>query len=204
MPNGQPMLDHINALDQDRFVALFGDLFEGSPWIAAEAWPARPFADGAALHRAFQDVINHAPPERQLALIRAHPDLVGRAARAGALTPSSTEEQAAAGLALDRLSADDIAAFDRLNAAYRDRFGFPFVVCARDNKKDAILAGFAARLDNDREREIAVALDEIAKIGWYRLVAAVHDDAMNDGSVRAHAVRLPDPQPVTLHVEVRP
>jgi len=204
MSNAQKSLDHVNALGQDRFVTLFGDLFEGSPWIAADAWHAHPFADVTAMYRAFQDVINDAPPERQLALIQAHPDLVGRAARAGTLTPSSAQEQAAAGLALDRLSAEDSAAFDRLNTAYRDRFGFPFVICARENKKDAILAGFAARLDNDREREIAVALDEIAKIGWYRLVAAVHDDAMNDGSVRAHAVRLPDPQPVTLHVEVRP
>lgn len=176
MPPAQSTLDQINTFDQVCFVAAFGDLFEGSPWIAAEAWHARPFASIEALHRTLTGVIFNAPPERQLALIRAHPDLVGRAARDGALTPASTEEQASAGLELDRLSPADIAAFDRLNRAYHDRFGFPFVICARENKKEAILAGFAARLGNTRDQEIAVALDEIAKIGWYRLRDAVDDD----------------------------
>ena len=181
MVDARLAIHEINALDQNAFVAAFADLFEGSPWIAADAWYARPFPDFTALHRAFRAVIEHAPAERQIALIQAHPDLVGRAARAGTLTPPSIQEQAAAGLALDRLSPDEVATFDRLNSAYRDRFGFPFVICARENKKDAILGGFATRLANNRDTEIAVALGEIAKIGWYRLIDAVQDD----GAVRS-------------------
>jgi OHCU decarboxylase len=109
--------------------------------------------------------------ERQLALIRAHPDLVGRAALAGTLTPESTGEQAAAGL--DRLAPEEIAAFNRLNAAYRERFGFPFVICARENKKASIMAGFEARLANTRAPEISAALGEIAKIAYWRLHDAI-------------------------------
>ena len=102
---------------------------------------------------------------------RAHPDLVGKAALAGTLTPESTREQSSAGL--DRLSAEEIATFTRLNQAYKDKFGFPFVICARQNKKDSILAGFARRLDNSRAEEIAAALGEIAKISYLRLLDKV-------------------------------
>ena len=160
----------INALDRDAFVERLGFLYEGPPWMVAEAWSARPFIDTSALERALTDVVQRAPEERQIALIEAHPDLVGRAALAGTLTPASTAEQAAAGLDPHRLSPAEIATFGELNAAYRERFGFPFVICARDNKKDAILAGFATRLDHSREHEIATALAEIAKIAHYRLL----------------------------------
>jgi OHCU decarboxylase len=107
-------------------------------------------------------------------LIQAHPDLVGRAARAGTLTPESTSEQASAGL--DRLSPEDIATFTQFNHTYHDRFGFPFVICVRENKKESILAGFATRLHNSRPREIETALGEIAKICWFRLRDTVHAD----------------------------
>ncbi len=157
----------INALDRDEFVARLGFLFEGSPWIAAQTWPRRPFESVTDLHRALCETMYGAPQERQVALIQAHPDLVGRAALAGTLTPQSTQEQASAGL--DRLTPDEIATFTRLNARYRERFGFPFVICARENKKESILAGFAARLDHSREQEIATALHEIAKIANLRL-----------------------------------
>ncbi len=159
----------INALDRGAFVERLGFLYEGSPWMVAEAWPARPFNDANALERALTDVVQRAPEERQIALIEAHPDLVGRAALAGTLTAASTEEQAAAGLDPHRLSPEEIATFGELNAAYRERFGFPFVICARDTKKDAILTGFAARLEHSREQEIVTALAEIAKIAHYRL-----------------------------------
>ena len=102
-----------------------------------------------------------------MALLRAHPDLVGRAALAGTLGPASTAEQAAAGL--DHLSSDEIATFQRYNAAYREKFGFPFVICARENKKESILAGFGARLEHTREEEIATGLGEVAKICALRL-----------------------------------
>lgn len=170
-------VDEINTLDLAAFVARLGFLFEGSPWIAAEAWAARPFASRGALHRALWAVVDRAPAERRLALIRAHPDLVGRAARAGTLGKASTGEQAAAGLERDRLSPAEVARFEELNRTYRDRFGFPFVICARENKKESILAGFETRLRHDREQEIETALDEIAKICQYRLLDVVEDGA---------------------------
>jgi OHCU decarboxylase len=161
-------LDQINALDRDAFVARLGFLFEGSPWIAAATWPARPFGSADALHRALCATMEAAPAERKIALIRAHPDLAGKAAIAGELTPESTSEQSSAGL--DRLTPEQFARFSRLNAAYRDRFGFPFVICARENTRDSILASFEARLHNDREREVAAALGEISKIARLRLL----------------------------------
>jgi len=104
---------------------------------------------------------------KQLALIRAHPDLVGRATLAGTLTRESTGEQASAGL--NALSPAEIALFQKQNAAYREKFGFPFVICARLNKKEAILAGFEHRLKNSPEQEIPAALGEIFKIAELRL-----------------------------------
>ncbi|CAA9584789.1 MAG: hypothetical protein AVDCRST_MAG19-4793 [uncultured Thermomicrobiales bacterium] len=169
-------IEEVNALDRASFVDRFGALYEGSPWIAEAAWVGRPFADRDDLHRALHAVVERAPQELQLALIRAHPDLVGRAALAGTLGGPSTSEQAAAGLDPDRLTPDDVVHFAELNAAYRDRFGFPFVICARDNKKDAILAGFAARLDQPRDQEIAAALSEIAKICHHRLADILPED----------------------------
>ena len=170
------MLQEINAFDLERFVAALSLLFEGPPWIVAQAWHAQPFESLTHLHQALCAVMYHAPVEQQVALIQAHPDLVGQAALAGALTPESTDEQAAAGL--DRLSPEEIATFTRLNQAYHDRFGFPFVMCARENKKENILAGFATRLQHSRSREIETALDEIAKICWYRLRDIVLSDVV--------------------------
>lgn len=169
-------MTQVNALDRAAFVDRLGHLYEGSPWIAAEAWDARPFADRAHLHRALGRAVAAATRDRQLALIRAHPDLVGRAALAGTLGPESTAEQGAAGLDRGGLTPEQIAQFQALNRAYQDRFGFPFVICARENKRESILAGFRERLGHDREQEIATALAEIDKICWYRLLDAVRDD----------------------------
>lgn len=166
----------INGLDRDAFVARFGGLFEGSPWIAAETWPARPFSSVEALHAVLCRTMRAADSERQVALIRAHPDLVGRAALAGTLTRASTGEQSAAGLDPGRLSEDEVRAFTAYNTAYRERFGFPFVICAREHTKRSILNGFAARLENSRETELATALGEVEKIAWYRLVDLVHGE----------------------------
>ncbi len=160
-------LQELNTLDQESFVQALRSLFEGPPWIVREAWHARPFESVTHLHQALCDVMYHASVEQQTALLQAHPDLVGRAALAGTLTPESKSEQAAAGLG--HLSAEEIATFNRLNATYRDLFGFPFVICARENKKDSILEGFATRLHNSREQEIAIALGEVAKICALRL-----------------------------------
>jgi OHCU decarboxylase len=112
-----------------------------------------------------------APKARQLALVRAHPDLAGRLAQAGKLTASSTGEQAAAGL--DRLTPTEMAEISRLNDAYKGRFGFPFVICARLNAKDTILAAMRSRLSNNPDAELSTALGEIAKIARLRLNDAV-------------------------------
>jgi OHCU decarboxylase len=157
----------VNTLDRTDFVAALGHLFEGPPWIVEAAWDARPVTSLDDLHGKLVAVMYAAPVERQVALIQSHPDLVGRAALAGTLTPASTGEQAAAGL--DQLSLDEIATFTRLNADYHERFGFPFVICVRENKKESILAGFAQRMNHTRDDEIQTALAEIAKICRLRL-----------------------------------
>jgi 2-oxo-4-hydroxy-4-carboxy-5-ureidoimidazoline decarboxylase len=165
--NPKPTLPELNALDRDSFVTLIGPVFEDSPWVAKETWEKRPFANLAELHSALCQTVRDADDERHLALIRAHPDLVGRAAQAGTLAPASAAEQAGAGL--NQLSASEISEFQRLNAAYRQKFGFPFVICARLNKKEAILTGFRVRLPNDRSAETQTALEEISKIAYFRL-----------------------------------
>jgi OHCU decarboxylase len=166
-------LGQLNLADIDQFVAVCGPLFEHSPWVAERTAPHRPFASLADLHTAMCNAVSSATLADQVKLIASHPDLVGRLAREGGLTRESTAEQAAAGL--DSLSADEIAAFERYNQAYRDKFSFPFVICARENKKSAILAAFPLRLQNTREQEISTALTEIYKIAKLRLLNAVSE-----------------------------
>ena len=160
-------MQEVNELGREAFIERFGPLFEHSPWVAADAWSDRPFADEDELFEALRSAMYSAPTERKLALIRAHPDLAGRAAIEGTLTRSSTTEQASAGL--DRLTPDEYEAFTRLNGAYRERFGFPFVVCVREHTKESILRVAAERLEHTRDEEVRVALEEIAKIARLRL-----------------------------------
>jgi 2-oxo-4-hydroxy-4-carboxy-5-ureidoimidazoline decarboxylase len=166
-------LAKLNLMDRTGFVAVCGPLFEHSPWIAELAWARRPFATLANLHGTLCEVVSESPVDAQLGLIRAHPDLVGKLARQGQLTSQSTGEQAAAGL--NQLSSAEAAEFDRYNAAYRDRFGFPFVICARESRKEAILTAFPQRLKNSRAEEITTALREIFKIAQLRLYDAVSE-----------------------------
>lgn len=179
-----PLRD-LNQLGTTQAVVLLGHLFEHSPWVVAETWEQRPFASIEALHRALCATMHGAPDTRKLALIQAHPDLVGRAALAGTLTPSSVREQVAAGLGPDDLSADEIKTFATANATYTEQFGFPFVICARENRKASILAGLAERLHHDRETEIATALGQIELIALYRLLDVVGDDHGSDVAVSA-------------------
>ncbi|HTD38953.1 MAG TPA: 2-oxo-4-hydroxy-4-carboxy-5-ureidoimidazoline decarboxylase [Candidatus Limnocylindrales bacterium] len=161
----------LNTADRATFVAAVGFAFEDSPWIAEMAWERRPFASLADLHATMTGVVERAPEERRVALIAAHPDLAGRVAREGRLTAAARGEQAAAGL--DRLTAEELARFDAANAAYRARFGFPFVICAREHDKGSILAALERRAENDRATEIRTALAEIAKIARLRLEDAL-------------------------------
>lgn len=160
-------LQEINSVDHERFVDTLSPLFEGPPWIPEQAWQHRPFHSREQLYDVLCTIMYQATPEQQLALLRAHPDLVGRAALAGTLSPASTGEQAAAGL--DHLTPDEIVTFNELNQAYQVRFGFPFVICARANKKESILKGFATRLHNTHEQEIQIALSEVARICSFRI-----------------------------------
>ena len=158
-------------MDRAAFVARFGGVFEESPWIADAAWEARPFGSVDGLHAAMVRAVERAPRERRLALIRAHPDLAGKAAVAGELTPESTREQAAAGL--DRLTPEQFERIGRLTAAYRERFGFPFVVCAREHTAGSIIAAAERRVDAEPGDEERTALSEIAKIARLRLAELV-------------------------------
>jgi 2-oxo-4-hydroxy-4-carboxy-5-ureidoimidazoline decarboxylase len=153
----------LNAMNRERFTEMIGPVFEHSPWIADLTWPERPFKDRAGLHAALCKTVSDADEDAQLALIRAHPDLVGRAT----LTRESQSEQAYAGL--ETLSRDEVEQFRELNSRYRKRFGFPFVICARLNKKEAILDAFPRRLKNSMEQERRTALEEIYKIAELRL-----------------------------------
>ncbi|HEY9086214.1 MAG TPA: 2-oxo-4-hydroxy-4-carboxy-5-ureidoimidazoline decarboxylase [Candidatus Tyrphobacter sp.] len=164
-------IEQLNAADRAAFVAAVGFTFEKSPWVAETAWERRPFADVGALHAAMLGAVAAAPENRRVAVIAAHPDLAGRLAREGRLTPASMQEQAAAGL--DGLTPEEIARFEELNTAYRARFGFPFVICAREQTKASILATLARRLENDRATEIETALCEIGEIARLRLRDAV-------------------------------
>jgi 2-oxo-4-hydroxy-4-carboxy-5-ureidoimidazoline decarboxylase len=162
-----PSLAEINSLGRAAFTGTLGHLFEHSPWVAEATWPQRPFRDAAHLHTALCATMRGASRERQLALIRAHPDLAGRLAQQNRLTAESAREQASAGLG--QMGADELAAFEKLNATYRERFGFPFIICARLNARAAILAAMQARLGNPPETEFQTALGEIEKIARLRL-----------------------------------
>lgn len=160
-------LANLNTCSAGEFVAALGHLFEHSPWVAEETWPKRPFADVNDLHTKLCATMRGATKQRQRDLINAHPDLAGRLAQQNQLTADSTREQASAGL--NRLTADELAEFQRLNTAYRERFGFPFIICARLNAKDAILDAMRTRSNHSSEVEFQTALGEIEKIARLRL-----------------------------------
>lgn len=156
----------LNALPAQEFTARIGGIWEHSPWIARHAANSRPFADLSALMNTMWELVMTAPDTAKLELLRTHPDLAGKFARAGTLTPESAGEQASAGL--DRLTDEEYDRFTDLNRAYRTRFGFPFIVCVRNHTKDSILQAFGKRLGNSQDVEIQNALDEVRRIAEYR------------------------------------
>ncbi len=164
-------LARLNAMTAEQFTAALGAVFEHSPWVAARAFPAGPFADVAALHRAMVEAVERAPRSEQLALLRAHPELAGREARAGTLTADSTGEQKSAGL--DALSRPEIDRIAELNRRYRERFGFPFIIAVRRHDKAGIFREFERRLALDAETEVANALAQVYAITRLRLNALV-------------------------------
>ena len=160
-------LAQLNAADQAAFVAAVGDIFEHAPWVAERAHAARPFATVAALHDAMMQAVRAASRAEQLGFLRGHPELAGKVARAGAMTPDSTAEQG--GLGLDRLSDTDFARFERLNAAYAQKFGFPFIIAVRMHTKEGIFFEFERRLKNDTPTEFANDLQNVYAITRLRL-----------------------------------
>jgi 2-oxo-4-hydroxy-4-carboxy-5-ureidoimidazoline decarboxylase len=157
----------LNAMSAADFVAALAGVFEHAPWVAEAAAPGRPYADPNALFAALQAAVERAPDAQQLQLLRNHPDLAGKAALAGDVTAESLAEQGSAGL--DRLSPAEFEAFQKLNAAYADKFGFPFIVCVRRHTKDSILAQFERRLAHDAATERHAALAEVGRIAALRL-----------------------------------
>lgn len=157
-------------MKEREFVQRYRGIYEHSPWVAQKAAPlVDDSADVDVIARVMADCVDNASEARQLALIRAHPDLAGKAAIAATLTDESESEQASAGL--DRCSPDEYERFQALNSAYRRKFGFPFVMAVRNCSREQILAAFESRLENDCDEEFENALLEIHKIARMRLVA---------------------------------
>ena len=176
----QKPLDELNACTQGDFVAALANIFEYSPWVAEQAFAARPFAGVNALFAAMKTAVEHAPQELRLALIKSHPDLADKTQRAAGLTAESTSEQNSVGL--DRLSDAEYEAFERVNNAYRSKFGFPYIVCVRRHTKDSILGNFEQRLPNDVATETSTSIAEICRIAALRLDQLV----MSDDRLKVH------------------
>jgi OHCU decarboxylase len=154
--------------DRAEFISRFGGIYEHSPWVAEECFAGAAGAKSSGqLEKIFAACVDGADAERKLALIRAHPDLAGKAAIAGELTEESSAEQASAGI--DQCSAEEYQRFQELNRQYKEKFGFPFVMAVRDSDRQEILATFECRLANDRQTEFDTAISEIHKIARLRL-----------------------------------
>lgn len=163
----QYTLEDLNHLDREAFTDVLGGIYEHSPWIAEQAWNARPFSSPEALREAMMSVVRGAAEAQQLALLRAHPELAGRAARDGQLTASSTQEQKGAGLTdLTQAQMEQIAGW---NKTYGERFGFPFIIAVKNHTRDSIFSEFEKRLENSREAEIQTAIGQVGEIARFRL-----------------------------------
>lgn len=174
---GTSVLERLNETSPDQFVALLGAIVEHSPWVAEAAASRRPFSTIDLLHRTMMQIVAEAPAAQKLALIQAHPELAGREAVAGEMTPASTGEQARLGL--DRLPALEFDEITRLNRAYRERFGFPCIVALRLHQtRSEVLKEMERRLANDRATEIGLALEQIGYIARGRLQKLVEGGTM--------------------------
>ncbi len=156
-------IDDLNSLDQEHFVAVLGWVFEDSPWVAERAFEVRPFADINALHAAMTQQVERATLAERRALLLAHPDLGARAR----LSEASTEEQSRAGL--DSLTPGEFDQLQRWNAAYRSRFGFPFLLAVKGSTKHDVLQALQARMEATPEDEFQVALRQVYRIARFRL-----------------------------------
>ena len=160
-------MKEVNSLDYNAFTDYFGSLYEHTPLVAAAAWSKRPFSDVSDIHKACCFVVDQLGQDAQAGLLRCHPDLAGRLAMQGQLSQASTKEQSSAGLL--SLTEEEFRRMDEQNRLYKEKFGFPFVICVRENKKEAILRGFGQRLPHSVDEEVEIATGEVNKIAWHRL-----------------------------------
>jgi OHCU decarboxylase len=159
-----------STLSREEFIAAYGSIFESSPWVAEAVWPevaSGLFDYAESMGDYMRAAVADANEERKLALLRAHPDLAGKLALAGKLTADSASEQRSAGL--DACTPEELAEFQKLNSAYKEKFGFPFIIAVRGKTRHDILAAFRARLPNSRAQEMAMALEQVGRIAQLRL-----------------------------------
>ena len=166
-------IDDMNRIDEREFVDLLGGIFEHSPWVAELVYDERPFADRDSLYRAMTSAMQRAPKARRMDLLCAHPELAGKEAASGDLTAASKREQAGAGL--DHCSAQELEKIRYFNRAYRERFGFPFIIAVSGLDRGQIIAAMETRLGNDIDTEFDTALGEVEKIARIRLDALIDD-----------------------------
>jgi 2-oxo-4-hydroxy-4-carboxy-5-ureidoimidazoline decarboxylase len=188
-------LDSLNGAPSSEFVGALGGVFEHAPWIAAAVASRRPFASLAELFGAMRQAVLESDEERRLDLLRGHPELAGAAARSGNMTPESVAEQGSAGL--DRLPSRRVALFEELNRAYRERFGFPCIVCVRRHGSDSLLREFERRVALSVEEERRTALEEVFRIAALRLDALVDapDRLPVSGRLSTHVLNTADGVP---------
>ncbi len=161
-----------SALAHDDFVSAYGGIYEASRWIAEAVWPraqAGDLDDLPKMQAAMRDVVERAGGEKQMVLVRAHPELASRVGVAAEMTEASKAEQRGAGL--DQCSREEFAEFVTLNSRYYEKFGFPFIIAVKGLDRRAILSAFRQRIENDAESEFSAALEEIHRIAAIRLAA---------------------------------
>ncbi len=195
-------LDQLNAMDAAGFSAALAGVFEHTPWVAERARADGPFKTVTALHAALMDTVRTAPYDQQLAFLRGHPELADKVAKG--LTAESQSEQG--GLGLNSLSGAEFERFTKLNAAYREKFGFPFIVCVRRHTRDSILRVFEQRLHDNAGAELAAALTEIGHITRLRLIDKIDGPGMpkTTGRLSTHVLDTLNGRPaegvaITLH-----
>ncbi len=171
MPDSRPSPAAVSALDRSAFIGLLAGIYEHSPWIPERGWALRPFASRAALQQALAQTLDGASDAEKLGLIRAHPELAGKAAVRGELTDDSKREQAGAGLG--QCSPEEFEILQRLNREYREKFGFPFIIAVKGLDRSEIIAAMASRLGRSPAEEFAEALAQIKRIAAFRLADAV-------------------------------
>jgi len=167
-------LSELNGVDKDTFIAILGGIFEHSPWVAEQVYGQQPFADVSVLHQAMVAKVKDSNEEMRKRLICSHPELAGKEAEEGGLTADSKSEQSSAGL--DQCTTQEFARLKQLNAAYRGKFSFPFIIAVRGRNRHEIMEDMEIRLNNSPEVEFDRCIEEIARIAELRLEGLIGDN----------------------------